>query len=546
MAPHRSSPTAVANDGSWMVSIRPLIPVGPLTRTGICSTSRPSSAVRASGDAPPVRMIPAGSIPWPLRDISVRSSSNVSRMRLSMIWHSSSRLTVRPASSPSTATEISSSSRSRRSHVPCRTLSCSATWSVVLTPIATSLVTLLPPTGSTAVWNGEPSENSVRSMVTAPMSATATPSSFSVSVSTASDEASPSTTSSSIFTPASWTHLVRFWTAVADALTMCASTSSRSALIPSGSLTPSWPSTVNPRRSTWSTSRLLGIDTARATSIARLMSSRVTSRWCAVTATWPVEFRLSTCWPPTPTKARSIFQPDSRSARSTASVMERTVWSMLTTTPLRSPLVSTVPWPITVRRPSRLTSPIRAQTLDVPTSMPTRTASRSTCGVSLLIRRCGTLDEVPPDQRDVVEDPEPEADEGDEVEVEAQPVAHEGEQHGDERVDDEAADEDPIVVDAVELGADRPKNGVERRQDGDGGVALELEPDVDVEEEPGHDSDEKTHQGQEHGRAASVESIVADTLPDPLTAPGCGSGAASSSAPASGAGRRCRCGRRRG
>ena len=45
-------------------------------------------------------MIPAGSIPWPLRVISVRSSSNVSRIRASMIRHSSSRLTVRPASSP--------------------------------------------------------------------------------------------------------------------------------------------------------------------------------------------------------------------------------------------------------------------------------------------------------------------------------------------------------------------------------------------------------------------------------------------------------------
>jgi hypothetical protein len=31
-----------------------------------------------------------------------------------------------------------------------------------------------------------------------------------------------------------------------------------------------------------------------------------------------------------------------------------------------------------VKRPSRLTSPINAQTLLVPTSMPTRTASRST------------------------------------------------------------------------------------------------------------------------------------------------------------------------
>ena len=38
----------------------------------------------------------------------------------------------------------------------------------------------------------------------------------------------------------------------------------------------------------------------------------------------------------------------------------------------------TVPWPMIVSRPSRLTSPMRAQTLLVPTSMPTRTASRST------------------------------------------------------------------------------------------------------------------------------------------------------------------------
>ena len=67
-----------------------------------------------------------------------------------MICQTSSRLTVRPASSPSTETLISSSSSiERRSHVPCRTLSSSATWRLVLSPIATSLVTLLPPTGST-------------------------------------------------------------------------------------------------------------------------------------------------------------------------------------------------------------------------------------------------------------------------------------------------------------------------------------------------------------------------------------------------------------
>ena len=53
------------------------------------------------------------------------------------------------------------------------------------------------------------------SVVPAPMSATATPSSRSVSESTASPEASESTTSSSTRTPAWRTHLVRFWSAVA-------------------------------------------------------------------------------------------------------------------------------------------------------------------------------------------------------------------------------------------------------------------------------------------------------------------------------------------
>ena len=143
-----------------------------------------------------------------------------------------------------------------------------------MSPIATSFVTLLPPTGRTAVRNGEPSANIARAIVPAPMSATATPSSFSVSDRTASAEASPDATSSSILTPAAATHFERFWTAVAEPVTMWTSTSSRSALIPSGSLTPSWPSTLKPRRSTWRTSWFDGIETARATSIARLTSSR--------------------------------------------------------------------------------------------------------------------------------------------------------------------------------------------------------------------------------------------------------------------------------
>ena len=56
--------------------------------------------------------------------------------------------------------------------------------------------------GSTEVWNGEPSMYSARSVVPAPMSATATPSSRSVSDSTASPDASDATTSSSTRTSA--------------------------------------------------------------------------------------------------------------------------------------------------------------------------------------------------------------------------------------------------------------------------------------------------------------------------------------------------------
>src|SRR4029079_2817768 len=433
--------------------------------------------------------------------------SNVSRIRASMIWQTSSRLIVRPASSPRTDTLISSSSATdARLHVPCRIFSSSATWSDVFSPIATSFVTLLPPTGGPAVRTGEPAANIARAIVPAPMSATATPSSFSVSDRTASAEPSPDATSSSIFTPAAATHFERFWTAVAEPVTMWTSTSSRSALIPSGSFTPSWPSTLKPRRSTWRTSWFDGIETARATSIARLTSSRVTSLRGPLTATWPGEFRLSTCWPPTATKARSIFQPDRRSARSTDSAIERTVWSMLTTTPFFRPDDGTVPWPMTVSRQSRRSSPMSVQTLDVPTSLPTRTASLSTGGVAL------PLHEVAPDERHVVEDPEPEADQRDEVEVEAQAVPDERQEHRDDRIGEEAADEDPIVVDPVELGADRPQDRVERGEDRHGRVPTGLEADVDIEDEPGKDAQKETSQGEEHSVSSSLRYVAARLL----------------------------------
>ena len=51
-------------------------------------------------------------------------------------------------------------------------------------------------------------------------------------------------TISSIWTPEVVTHLLRFWTDVAAPATMWVSTSRRTALMPSGSLIPSWPSTM--------------------------------------------------------------------------------------------------------------------------------------------------------------------------------------------------------------------------------------------------------------------------------------------------------------
>ena len=135
---------------------------------------------------------------------------------------------------------------------------------------------------------------------------------------------------------------------------------------------------MNPRRSTWSTSRFDGMETARATSIARSMSSRMTSRVWAVTATWPVEFWLSTCCPPTPTKARSIFE-----AREALGALDRVGdradrlvdvddHALLESRCRHRALADD-------RQPAVATDLADERaTLLVPTSMPTRTASRST------------------------------------------------------------------------------------------------------------------------------------------------------------------------
>src|SRR3990172_12206325 len=148
--------------------------------------------------------------------------------------------------------------------------------------------------------------------------------------------------------------------------------------------------------------------------------------------------------------------------------MERTVRSMLTTLPFLRPVDVTVPWPSTLIRPSRMTSPMRAHTLLVPTSIATRTSSRSTLSPRL------PLEDVSPDEGDIVEDPDAERDERDEIEIEPEAIPDERQDHGDHGVDDEARDEDAIVVDSIKLGADGPDDRVEGGQDGHrrGGAGL--------------------------------------------------------------------------
>ena len=74
-------------------------------------------------------------------------------LRASMISHSRRRWIVCPPDSPKTATLSSSSgSTSARLALPCLILISSARFSEVRRPMATSFVTLMPPTGSTALW----------------------------------------------------------------------------------------------------------------------------------------------------------------------------------------------------------------------------------------------------------------------------------------------------------------------------------------------------------------------------------------------------------
>jgi hypothetical protein len=83
----------------------------------------------------------------------------------------------------------------------------------------------------------------------------------------------------------------------------------------------------------------------------------------------------------------------------------------------------------------------------------------------------------------------------DEVQIQAEPIPDERQQDRDDRVDQEPADEDPIVVDPIELCPHGPQDRIERCKDRHRRVPAELEADIDVEDETRKDAHEEPEQG---------------------------------------------------
>ena len=199
----------------------------------------------------------------------------------------------------------------------------------------------------------------------------------------ASAEARGSSTMSWTWRPARLTLRTTFRTEVVAPVTRCTSTSSRTPDMPSGSLTPSWSSTMKVWGKTWMTSRSCGRLRARAASSARSISVWLTSRCLPDTATTP---RLFTprIWPPaTPAITEAISTPAISSASPTARLMDSTVESILTTTPFRRPREGFVPTPTISRFPSGDHSAMTQQILVVPTSSPAITLRPLALGIGL-------------------------------------------------------------------------------------------------------------------------------------------------------------------
>src|SRR5688572_13473678 len=224
---------------------------------------------------------------------------------------------------------------------------------------------------TTPVCQRLPRSKIATSAVPPPTSTSATPSSFSSGVSTASAAASCSMTVSATVTPARLTHATMFCVDEIAPVTMCTFTSSRAPVIPIGAPIPSCSSTTKSCGSTCRISRPVGSATAFAASIARRTSSRVISRFLPATAMTPRLLNPFTWGPERARYTESISMPAISSASSMAFLIESTAASRLTTTPRLMPRDSATPMPTTCRLLSSMPSPTTQTTVDVPTSSPT-------------------------------------------------------------------------------------------------------------------------------------------------------------------------------
>src|SRR5712691_11593362 len=294
------------------------------------------------------------------------SSSTRGSTTSASVWRES----IRGGRSPTPATSIIwPASASCLRAQPWWTLSSSASAVGVRRAMAMSLVIWSPAIGTTAVWRIAPSRNTAMSLVPPPVSTRHTPSSFSSSVSAASEDASGCRIRSFTSSPQRRTHLTMFCAADTAPVTMCTFTSSRTPLMPSGSRTPSWPSMMNSCVRMWSTCWSVGMGMARAVSMARSTSIGVTS--LSLIATIPVELKLLMWLPAIPVKTRSILQSAINSASSSVRWIAFTVASMFTTTPFFRPLDSWPPMPMMSMRPSGNSSATIATTFEVPMSSAT-------------------------------------------------------------------------------------------------------------------------------------------------------------------------------
>ena len=252
---------------------------------------------------------------------------------------------------PTLATSmVSFSSTIDESAHPLLRFSFSASGIGVRSPTAMSLVKCSPPTATTPVCHRLPRSKIARSAVPPPMSTSATPSSFSSGVSTASAAASCSITMSTTVTPARFTHETMFCVDEAAPVTMWTFTSRRAPIIPTGAPMPSCSSTTKSCGSTCRISRPAGSVTALAASIARRTSSRVISRFLPATAITPRLLKPLTCGPDSARCTVSISTPAISSASSTAFLIESTAASRLTTTPRLMPRDSAMPMPTMSKR----------------------------------------------------------------------------------------------------------------------------------------------------------------------------------------------------